>query len=101
MTHNKRFEAHFDQLNDARIEQPRERPCTLPLQAYGPQPIVWTKPGARPSFWAWITWADRPAERIAVVATGWNDRVVVEWNGPTGTLNTVVWRNAVTLRREG
>jgi len=30
---------------------------------------------------------------------GWNDRVeIVEWNRPTGTVNTVVWRNAVSRR---
>lgn len=82
MTKDKRYETHYDRLNDARIERASTRPCTLPQQAYGPQPLEWMKPGQRLSVWAWITWPDRPAERIAATATGWNDRVViVEWNG--------------------
>ena len=41
----------------------------------------------------------RMAERIAAHATGWNDRVVcVEWIGDRGTVNTMVWRSAVTRR---
>lgn len=49
--------------------------------------------------WAWISWPDRPAERIAAFARGWNDRVVnVSWYGPRGEVDCVVWRNAVTHR---
>lgn len=73
------------------------RAITLPVQAYGPQPIEWAETPA--SVWAWISWADRPAERVVAVATGWNDRVVViEWDGPGGSRSVVVWRNAVTRR---
>ncbi len=73
--------------------------CTLPMQAFGPNEIEWVK-GSKPPVWAWISWAEGPATRIAAFATGWNDRVVVvEWNeSPGGTRNTVVWRNAVTVR---
>ena len=41
MTKNKRYEAHFDALNDARILQATAQlaPCTLPQQAYGPEPL--------------------------------------------------------------
>jgi len=44
--------------------------------------------------------AHQPAERTAAIAVGWNGRiiVVVEWNGPTGTVSNVVWRNAAARR---
>jgi|GEM_PF-1136022 len=100
MTKNRRFEAHYDALNDQRIAQAGTPPVTLPQQAYGPEPIHWVSKGAaRPSVWVWVSWPHQPAERLAGYATGWNDRVVVvEWNSPTGTRDTVVWRNAVTRR---
>lgn len=73
-------------------------PCTLPLAAYGPQPIEWYRDAV--SVWAWISWPHRAAERVEAVARGWNDRVVVvEWYAERGTLSTVVWRNAVTRRQ--
>lgn len=47
----------------------------------------------------WVSWPHKPAERVAAIAHGWNDRVVVvHWMSPAGELNTVVWRNAVTRR---
>lgn len=101
MTKNRRYEAHYDQLNDKRIEQAAERltPCTLPMQAYGPNPIEWAPRSDQPEVWAWVTWADAPASRIAAVAAGWNDRVVlIEWQAPGGRQSIVVWRNAVTRR---
>lgn len=98
MTKNRRYEAHFDALNDARIAGASPAPCTLPTPAYGPQPIEWADRN-RPPVWAWITWPHQRAERVPAYATGWNDRVVVvEWETPTGTRNTIVWRNAVTRR---
>lgn len=100
MTKNRRFEAHYDELNDRRIEQSTAQPgpCTLPVQAYGPQPLEWAK-GRPPEVWAWITWPDRPASRIRAVADGWNDRVVVVgWEAQGGRRTVVVWRNAVTRR---
>lgn len=100
MTKNRRYEAYYDALNDKKIAEARPRPTTLPTAAYGPHKIEWVPRGQPvPPVWAWITWPDRPAERIAAFAKGWNDRVVVvQWSGPTGTLDTVVWRNAVTRR---
>lgn len=101
MTKNRRFVAHYDALNDQHIEQPSRGlvPCTLPQQAYGPEPIHW-EPGRPPEVWAWITWQDAPATRIPAVAAGWNDRVViVEWEAAGGRRSVVVWRNAVTRRR--
>lgn len=99
MTKNRRYEAHYDALNDQRRADSTDRPATLPVQAYGPNPIEW--PERRPTVWAWVQWAERPAERVAAVAKGWNDRVViVEWYGPTGARETVVWRNAVTRRSD-
>ena len=100
VTKNKRYEAHFDALNDARILQATAQlaPCTLPLQAYGPEPIEWQR-GRMPEVWAWITWRDGPATKIPAVAAGWNDCVVVvEWEAPGGRRSVVVWRNAVTRR---
>lgn len=101
MTKNRRYEAHFDALNDERVRNAPMTPCTLPQQAYGPRPFDWSQ---RPQpVWAWITWPNRPAERIACFATGWNDRVVVvKWyQDPGGAVETVVWRNAVTRRTTG
>lgn len=72
-------------------------PVTLPQQAYGPDPIVWFD-SPRP-VWAWVSWKDRPAERLPCLAAGANDRVVildVHTNG--GAWSPVVWRNAVTVR---
>lgn len=100
LTKNRRYEAYYDALNDKRIAGAPPPPTTLPTSAYGPNPFEWVPRGASdPAVWAWISWRDRPAERVAAVAKGWNDRVVVvEWYGPHGLLNTVVWRNAVTHR---
>lgn len=100
MTKNRRFEAHYDRLNDQRILQATAQlaPCTLPQQAYGPEPIQWVS-GRPPEVWAWITWRDAPASKIPAVAEGWNDRVVVVgWEAPGGRRSVVVWRNAVTRR---
>lgn len=100
MTKNRRYEAHYDRLNDMRIEEAAARltPTTLPMQAYGPQPFEWVK-GPKPEVWAWISWADGPASRIPAVAAGWNDRVVcVEWEAAGGRRSVIVWRNAVTRR---
>jgi hypothetical protein len=73
-------------------------PCTLPAEAYGPQPIEWAQ--KRAPVWAWISWPHKAAERVAAWATGSNDRVViVAWDTDRGERNTVVWRNAVTRRR--
>ena len=100
MTKNRRYEAHYDALNDQRILQATagQVPCTLPTRAYGPQPIEWAR-GVQPPVWAWISWQEGPATRIPAVAAGWNERVVVvEWEAPGGRRSVVVWRNAVTRR---
>lgn len=99
VTKNRRFEAYYDRLNDQRIAASSGSPTTLPPSAWGPEPIVWAKPGERASVWAWISWPDRVAERTPARAKGWNDRVViVEWDAEGGSRDTVVWRNAVTRR---
>ncbi len=99
VTTNRRYSEHYDQMRAEHAAQSPARPCTLPASAYGPTKIEWIRP--HPPVWAWITWPDRPAERIAAFATGWNDRVViVKWYGPRGEQDTVVWRNAVTRRAE-
>lgn len=101
MTKNRRYEAHYDRLNDERIAQASQSgpPATLPHQAWGPTPLTWATRDERAAVWAWVQWAGRPAERIACVATAWNDRVViVEWEAVGGLRDTVVWRNAVTRR---
>lgn len=73
-------------------------PCTLPMQAYGKQPIEWVK-SPHPAVWAWITWREGPATRIPAFVAGHNDRVViVEWEAPGGRRSVVVWRNAVSHR---
>lgn len=103
MTKNRRYEAHYDRLNDQRIQQgtSRRRACTLGSNAYGPQPIQWAPRGQLPKVWAWISWADDPATRIAAEASGWNDRVVIiEWEDDGGRRSVVVWRNAVTRRND-
>ena len=75
-------------------------PITLPLQAYGPQPVEWFDP-KRP-VWAWVQWPNRAAERVAAWAMGANDRIVVlEVPCDGGHWQPVVWRNAVTVRRLG
>lgn len=95
---SKRYSEYYDRQAAARLAEAPPAPCTLPQQAYGSNPITWTK--KRPPVWAWITWPHQPAERIPAFATGWNDRVVIiEWNTTRGTRNTVVWRNAVTHRQ--
>jgi len=103
ITKNRRYEAHSDKLNDQRIVDAAAvlAPCTLPQQAYGPNPIVWAS-GVKPPVWVWITWRDGPATKIPAVAAGHNDRVViVEWEAPGGLRSVVVWRNAVTHRATG
>lgn len=100
ITKNRRYEAHYDKLNDQRILDAAAgpAPCTLPQQAYGPNPIAWAS-GTKPPVWAWITWRDGPATKIPAVAAGHNDRVViVEWEATGGLRSVVVWRNAVTQR---
>lgn len=97
MTKNRRYEAYYDDLNDRRVREAPLPPCTLPQQAYGGEPLVWAQ--QRAPVWAWVSWPDRAAERVAAFARGWNDRVVVvEWFSDRGTVDTVVWRNAVTHR---
>lgn len=96
MGSSKRYADSYDQRAAQKIAESPPPPCTLPQQAYGPNPIEWAGK-SRPPVWAWISWPDRPAERIPAHACGWNDRVViVEWGTDRGTRNTVVWRNAVT-----
>lgn len=100
MTRNKRYESHYNQLQDQRIADSAARltPTTLPQQAYGPQPLTWAGP-AKPPVWVWVSWQDAPATRIPALATGWNDRVVIiEWEAVGGRRSAVVWRNAVTRR---
>ena len=97
---SKRYVAHYDEMNRQRAaETAQERqPCTLPSQAYGPQPIVWERTKRTP-VWAWISWRDGPATRIPCYVAGHNDRVViVEWEAKGGQRSVVVWRNAVTRR---
>lgn len=101
MTKNRRYEAHYDELNDQRIAEAADQlsPCTLPRQAFGAAPLAWAPRDRQPPVWAWISWKDAPASRIAAVAAGWNDRVVVvEWESRGGRRSVVVWRNAVTRR---
>lgn len=101
LTKNRRYEAHYDALNDERILQgtTRRHACTLGSDAYGPQPIQWAPRGQLPKVWAWISWANEPASRIPAEAAGWNDRIViVEWEDAGGRRSVVVWRNAVTRR---
>lgn len=97
MTQNKRHRAHYDALNDERIANAEPAPITLPVQAYGSQKVEW--PQEHAPVWVWISWPHKPAERVPARVLGFNDRVcVVEWDAATGVRNTVVWRNAVTLR---
>lgn len=96
---SKRYAQHYDDLMHERLEEVRIPPCTLPHHAFGREDIHWAGAAQKQSVWAWISWPHKPAERLAARAIGWNDRVViVEWDDRTGTRNTVVWRNAVTLR---
>jgi hypothetical protein len=103
VTKNRRYEAHYDRLNDERIVQTATRltpltPITLRQQAYGPPPIHWER-GPKPDVWVWMSWQEAPATRISAVAIGWNDRVVcVEWEAVGGPRSVVVWRNAVSKR---
>jgi len=43
VTKNRRYETHYDALNDQRIQQSvaQNQPCALPAAAYGTQPIEW------------------------------------------------------------
>lgn len=96
---SKRYAEHFDRLAAERITAAEPAPCTLPQQAHGPQSIQWVRE-RRPPVWVWVTWPQKPAERLPAFATGWNDRVVVaELTGEAGTRSVVVWRNAVSHRR--
>lgn len=97
MGHNRRYEAQYDALSDERIARAATAPITLPVQAYGPQPIEWAPRGSAPEVNVWVSWPEGPATRIHATAAGWNDRVViVEWEAPGGRRSIVVWRNAVT-----
>lgn len=100
LTKNRRYEAYYDALNDKRIAEAPARPITLPVEAYGPNELEWVPVGtSAPPVWAWVCWPDRPAERIAAFAKGWNDRIViVGWDGTGGAIDTVVWRGAVRRR---
>lgn len=102
VTKNKRYEAHYDAMNDGRIAEATQttaNPVTLPMQAYGQAPIEWSPHGRELPVWAWVQWPDRPAQRIECLARGWNDRVVIiEWEAAGGRRSVVVWRNAVTRR---
>ncbi|MDN8548683.1 hypothetical protein PUW81_006130 [Microbacterium sp. NM3R9] len=96
---NKRYADAIDRRSAEHLQRTLMRipPCTIPMQAYGPRELEW--PTDWPTVWAWISWPHKPAERVAAVARGWNDRVVVVfWTSEAGELNTVVWRNAVTRR---
>lgn len=87
-------------VTDEKLEQTlaREAPITLPQQAFGPNPIEWFKE-PRP-VWAWVQWRDRPAERVAGVARGANDRVVMLAFDANGDhWEPVVWRNACAVRQ--
>lgn len=105
ITKNHRYESSFDALNDQRIAEAvrrGDRTCTLPQQAYGSQPIEWAPRSSKPEVWVWISWRDAPASRIPAVAAGWNDRVViVEWEAAGGRKSVVVWRGAVSHRKDG
>lgn len=73
------------------------KPMTLPLQAYGPQPVEWFE--KRRPVWAWVQFPNRAAERVEAWAMGANDRVVMlEVPCDGGHWQPVVWRNAVTVR---
>lgn len=88
-------------VTDRKLDRTLQRipPCTLPVQAYGPNEIEWVAADQRRLVWAWITWPARAATREPAVAFGWNDRVVaVRWNTDAGEVQAVVWRNAVTTR---
>lgn len=72
-------------------------PITLPVQAFGPEDVEWFD-APRPT-WAWLSWRDRPAERISCVATGASDRVVIlDVDSLGGRWQPAVWRNAVMIR---
>ncbi|MGC5224494.1 hypothetical protein ACPW96_18165 [Micromonospora sp. DT81.3] len=72
-------------------------PCTLPKDAYDPEPLQWLN--TRAAVWAWISWPHKAAERLPAWVTGMNDRVcIVAWDTDRGERNTIVWRNAVTRR---
>lgn len=104
MTKNRRYEARYDALTDARIAQASrgsQQPLTLPQQAYGSSPFEWAPPRRQPTVWVWVHWREGPATKIAAVAAAWNDRVViVEWEHPGGRHSIVVWRTAVSHRAE-
>lgn len=73
-------------------------PVTLPMQAYGREPIEWFED--RAPVWVWVSWPDRVAERTAGWALGGNNLVViVEIPCAGGHWQPVVWRNAVSRRR--
>ncbi|MDN3494330.1 hypothetical protein QL996_00125 [Planococcus sp. APC 4015] len=99
MTKNRRYEAHYDRLNDQRSAAAAERPApvTLPPAAWEPLELDWSHPAV--PVWAWLQWATGPAEKLPCLAHAWNQRVVlVSWE-PGGLPRTVfVWRQAVTRR---
>lgn len=99
MTKNRRYEEHYDRLNDARIMEASERPnpVTLPPTAFGPVELEWLKPPL--PVWAWLQWAGHPAEKVACLAKARNDRVVlVSWEPSALSRSVYVWRQAVTVR---
>lgn len=89
-------------VTDEKLERTLQRvpPCTIPQQAWGPNPIDWY-PDPRP-VWVWMPWRDRPSTRERGVAKGANDRVVIVAVDVDGGdhWEPVVWRNAVTVRND-
>lgn len=100
MTENRRYEAHYDALNDKRIaEAPLAtddaaggRVRSSRARVSGDRSVSASRVG--------VGVLARPARRTdPAFAKGWNDRVVViAWDRPGGAIDTVVWRKAVTHR---
>lgn len=98
MGQNRRYAAQVEALQDARIAALEPGPITLPLQAYG-GPVEWHLDDMRP-VWVWLSYRHKPAERVAAMAEGWTDRVVlINLMGEGGTRTVTVWRSAVSVRR--
>lgn len=86
-------------ISDEKVERmlASVAPTTLPMQAFGPEPIEWLEP-VEP-VWVWVSWPHHVAERTAGVALGRNDRVVnVRIPCAGGSWEPWVWRNAVARR---
>lgn len=101
VTHNHRYERHYDELSDQRRREAESarRPVSLPQAAYQGSEMHYAGPHESRSVWVWVPWTDGEYERLEAHAEAWNDVAVrVAFYYELTELRVTVWRHAVTNR---